>query len=853
MSNTIKIIAANLNGCSHAVANPKFDFGIKKCYEATNKEASIILMSETMSDGDLKLNEKHSTFIIPGNKPGTGMCASVDTETHSNVEVKEITPRLQLITLAGILNLLSVYAPQIATEDYLKKEFADNLSQTLSGIDSKNDLPTLCVGDFNVQKAEVRNSYLRDVIENGQIFGVNKATQAFGKELDFAILFKGESLKCDVELLQNATSDHDALFITLKNTNVLMDIDENELLRQKIMKPVPIPKNQKAKDLFKKEVKIKWNIFLNKNPKIKQLLAKTETSNTLCKCKKANQHPELLNAAYHNMRQTIIEVAEKYATKRRKQTFQRNKCSLNSACSRYYQKLKSKLISKNRFRAIMRSKLKEFNEKLYMKMSRLINNSKDFFKLIKTRTTGNVKPRMPRIPIKKVYNLYKDIYEPEDFHVNKFKKKHKLIKPDENWDFTRFTLEELISAMDDVKKKKSSRGPKIEHWLASGLEKELLKLFNACVQHGSIPKLLLTADIRLLKKDRTLHDKIETNYRPIAIVESASKILEVMMRSKFKWKFAKNQYAYQPKIGCLNSIKDFIITATRFRSTKGISYSIFLDLSKAFDKLDFNAIMNEMESRMNFQMRRIFVEYLTNTSTNLENYTIKPRRGIRQGGLLSPYLFLQTVNPWLEEYSKDIESGRAGGYADDTSIQTWDPGWGQKCLNSFSEFANKNGLQVNAKKCKVVAHLNYQQYMFYSVKGRSLPTFYMQNTALEYVKEYKFLGYWISSCLTDTYQMNENFKKVKNSIFQFKRHFKKANDQLLVRLAESYFSSKLYGLEFTKSINQNQTTRFNYFYNIWFGKKTEATNEKLKIYEQLTLKKLHEKARERYGNIESRL
>jgi len=111
----------------------------------------------------------------------------------------------------------------------------------------------------------------------------------------------------------------------------------------------------------------------------------------------------------------------------------------------------------------------------------------------------------------------------------------------------------------------------------------------------------------------------------------------------------------------------------------------------------------------------------------------------------------------------------------------------------------------------------------------------------------------ISSCLTDTYQMNENFKKVKNSIFQFKRHFKKANDQLLVRLAESYFSSKLYGLEFTKSINQNQTTRFNYFYNIWFGKKTEATNEKLKIYEQLTLKKLHEKARERYGNIESRL
>ena len=143
--------------------------------------------------------------------------------------------------------------------------------------------------------------------------------------------------------------------------------------------------------------------------------------------------------------------------------------------------------------------------------------------------------------------------------------------------------------------------------------------------------------------------------------------------------------------------------------------------------------------------------------------------------------------------------------------------------------------------------------MFYSVKGRKLPTFYMNGIPLDYVKEYKYLGYWITSCLTDGYQMNVNFRKVKNSIFQFKRFFKRAGDKILVRLAESYFSSKLYGLEFTKSINQNQITRFNYFYNIWFGKKTEATNQKLKIYEQLTLPKLHEKARQRYDTIESRL
>ena len=859
MSNTIKIIAGNLNGCSHAVSNPKFDFGIKKCFEEVNGDASIILMTETMSDGHLKIKENHSTYVVPGDRPGTGMCASINTETHSSIEVKTITPRLQLITLAGILNIVSLYAPQVATEDFLKREFETDLIELLAAIDSKNDLPTLCVGDYNIARENLSTSYLKEVVQNSRVFGVGKATQAFGKELDYATLFKGNHLNCQMKLLTNATSDHDALYITLNNTNVPMDENENELFRQKLKKPIPIPKSEKAKKRFNDEVKKKWNKFLQNNPKINQLLMKTETSTTLCKCKKGN-HPALISDAYHNMRQILIEVAEKCENqnhnKKRKHCYTKNKCQLNSTCQKIYDSFKRKEISKNRFRSIIRNKLKTFNQNLYMQMSNVIKYSKDFFKLVKTRTTGNAPARRPQIPIKKVYELYQKIYEPEEFNgrdVHKFKIKHKLIKSNENWNFTRFTKEEIISAMDQVKKKKTSRGPKIEHWEASGLDRELLKIFNACLQHGTIPKTLLTADIRLLKKDATLHDKIETNYRPIAIVESASKIMEIMMREKLNWGFSKNQYAYQPKIGCLNAIKDFILTAIGFKRKNGISYSIFLDLSKAFDKLDFNAIMREMEDRMSFQMRRIFIDYLTNTSTTLENYTIRPRRGIRQGGLLSPYLFLQTVNPWLEKYSTTNDQGRASGYADDTGIQSGNADWAQDCLDSFSKFAKENGLQVNEKKCKVVAHLNYKNFMFYSVKGRKLPTFYMNGIPLEYVKEYKYLGYWISSCLTDTYQMNVNFRKVKNSIFQFKRFFKRAGDKILVRLAESYFSSKLYGLEFSKSIDSNQTTRFNYFYNIWFGKKTQATNQKLEEYSQLTLNKLHEKALLRYENIESRL
>ena len=855
----LEIISANLNGCTHNINNPKFDFGIKKCFTNAGSESSIILMTETMSDGDLRIEDNQTSYIIEGDRPGTGMCASVNVdkiEKYGKVEVKSLANKLQYILIAGIINIISIYAPQVASESYVKRDFKKNLNTVLKEIDQKNDFPIVCIGDFNVPRGEILDSYLKDTVENGFILGTNQPTQHFGNELDYCVVFKRGNLDLSISLLENATSDHDALHLKIKNLPNAIDLNECDQTHQKIPKAIPLPKNQKAIEYFKEETKRKWNAYLRENTKVKSLLQKTETSTSLCKCKKGN-HQLLLADAYHNMRQIIIDAAEKCSNKRRnKKKIQPPRCN-SSVFQRLYARFIGKEISKTRFRKLLKKEIEKCSQTLFASMSKVMKSSKKFYGLLKLRTTGKgVNKRQPKIPIKKVYGLYKEIYEPDNFneqHVHQFRKKFKKKREIDSISYVRFTEDEFYNALDGVKKKKTSRGPKIEHWINSGLGGELLRLFNGCLQHGTIPNSLLTADIRLLKKDFTLSDKDEKNYRPIALVESASKILELMMRKKINWEFSKNQYAYQPKIGCLNAIKDFLLTAFKMRSETGIAYSIFLDLSKAFDKLDYNAIMNEMNDRMDYQLRRIFVEYLTSTSTNLEEYKIFPRRGIRQGGLLSPYLFLQTTDPWLRNYSGNRDEGRASGYADDTAIQTTLIQWGQKCLDSFAKFAEEKGLQVNPKKCKVVAHLSFKEYMFYSIKGRKLPTFYMNGVPLEYVREYKYLGYWITSCLTGNYQLNENFRKIKKTILQFKRFFKKAPLALLVKIASSHVSSKLYGLEFIREITESQVVRFNYFYNIWFGCKTEKANEKLQQNNQLELRNLHKKAAERYQNIESRL
>ena len=856
---TLEIISANLNGCTHNVNNPKFDFGIKKCFTNAGSESSIILMTETMSDGDLRIEDNQNSFIIEGDRPGTGMCASIDVdkiERYGKVEVKSLAKKLQYIMIAGIINIISIYAPQVGSENHIKRDFKKNFDLVLREIDQNNDLPIICIGDYNIPRADILNSYLKETVENGFILGTNQATQQFGNELDYCVVFKRGNLDLEISLLENATSDHDALHLKIKNLNNQTSTNECDQSCQKIPKPIPLPKSEKAINNFKKEALKNWHRYLRENENVRSLLQKTETSKNLCKCNKGN-HRHLLANAYHNMRQIIIQAAEKCSVKeRKKKTIQPPRCH-STVFQRLYARFTSKEICKSRFKKLLKKEIEKCSQKLFATMSKVIKSSKKFYGLLKIRTTGKgLNRRKPKIPLKKVYELYKDIYEPENFnkqHIHQFRNKFRKKKPDDSFTFVKFTEEEFFNAMNEVKKKKTSRGPKIEHWIDSGLGAELLKIFNGCLQHGTIPKLLLTADIRLLKKDFTISDRDEKNYRPIALVESASKILELMMRKKINWSFSNNQYAYQPKIGCLNAIKDFLLTAFRMRSEAGIAYSIFLDLSKAFDKLDFNAIMNEMDGRMDYQMKRIFIEYLTGTSTNLENYKIFPRRGIRQGGLLSPYLFLQTTDPWLRIYSGDNKEGRASGYADDTAIQTTMVHWGQSCLDSFAKFAEEKGLQVNPKKCKVVAHLSFREYMFYSVKGRKLPTFYMNGVPLEYVREYKYLGYWITSCLTGLYQLNENFRKIKKTVLQYKRFFKKAPLKLLVQIASSHISSKLYGLEFIKDITDSQVNRFNYFYNIWFGCKTEKANEKLDQNKQLQLRNLHEKAKERYQNIESRI
>ena len=248
---------------------------------------------------------------------------------------------------------------------------------------------------------------------------------------------------------------------------------------------------------------------------------------------------------------------------------------------------------------------------------------------------------------------------------------------------------------------------------------------------------------------------------------------------------------------------------------------------------------------------RILSFMLTNTMSVFNNkYKIRARCGIRQGSLLSPMLFLQTCNYWIDEVGKD-EGGDVMAYADDICLISASYEWLQEKLNSFSNFCLENSLLANPKKSGIVIFLDHQHFTFYS-QGNTLKRLYLGTEKINYCSEYKYLGYIISNCNSDKKHLAAVFSKFRKKAINLRRYFKKSPDTLIVFLIKSFLLSTLYGLEFSPGLNSYYINRYEYVMSIAFGVKTKNIEKKFTKFPELKPEIIIQKARERYFKISTR-
>jgi len=245
-----------------------------------------------------------------------------------------------------------------------------------------------------------------------------------------------------------------------------------------------------------------------------------------------------------------------------------------------------------------------------------------------------------------------------------------------------------------------------------------------------------------------------SNYRPISILNSFSKIFEKIISNRLLNFLNKNQFFYSQQFGfrqnhstssALIAFNEYITNALDRSETP---ISVFIDFSKAFDTLDHKILLTKLN---HFGIRghplKLVENYLYERTQAVfyKNKISNPQPiicGIPQGSILGPLLFLIYIN--------DIYTSSSVLnfilFADDTTILL-----ANKSLANLLLIINKELVKVN-EWCQVNRlSLNINKTNFMIFNKNYLPSnenqIVIENNIIKHVSSTKFLGIEINSSI----------------------------------------------------------------------------------------------------------
>ncbi|CAH8623495.1 unnamed protein product [Schistosoma bovis] len=318
--------------------------------------------------------------------------------------------------------------------------------------------------------------------------------------------------------------------------------------------------------------------------------------------------------------------------------------------------------------------------------------------------------------------------------------------------------------------------PRLLSSLADIISKPLATLFNMSLSLAQLPRDWKDAIVSPIFKDG--QRQIVSNYRPVSLTSIVVKLLEKIIRVRLLSHIdshnllAPEQHGFRNKRSCLTNL---LIAREDWTAAldHGLSVDvIFIDFSKAFDKVSHVGLMQKLTSfGIIGTVHKWIGNFLCDRRQRVRvNGTLsdwKPvKSGVPQGTILGPLLFLLYVNelPLLLRsstllFADDVKIWRTiKSAADHLDLQA--------DLDDLVGWAREWGLEINARK-SVLMHVGHGNSYRYTIEGKPLPC----------VQEHKDLGVILSHDLKTTAHCKAAAVKGFRALWSLRRAFKSFDEE----------------------------------------------------------------------------